>query len=478
MPRTCYNEPMVSLSARERLLNAVRSAVDRYGMINRGDGVIVGVSGGPDSVALLHVLHALKAECSFWLVAAHLDHRLRPESGEDREWVRHMAGQLGIPVQTLGVDVRGLAAKEGVSVEEAGRMARYAFFEQTRARFGARIIATAHHHDDEIETFFLRVLRGSSLVGLRGIPPVRGNIVRPLIGATRADILEFLSEERIPYRVDISNLNTETDRNFVRNRLFPVIRERFPNFRAPLGRTLQLVAEEDDFLESEAARLYGQAVSPIENGAALDIAHLTSAEPVLAARVVVAALYALSGPEVRWTRSHVGVILDLLRSGNPSAQLHLPGGLSLVREYGRMYLRNRPIEPSQPDWEVTVVGPGIVDVPGAGMTLRFRVIEDRSEVPLLLDGRKKVVFDADAVPFPLTVRSPRPGDRFRPWGVEGTRRLKKVLIDLKVPVSHRHQVPLLVKGDAILWIPGIRRSREAPVRVDETARVLEVSLVQ
>ncbi|MCA1961774.1 MAG: tRNA lysidine(34) synthetase TilS [Desulfomonile sp.] len=469
---------MVLKSAQERLLNIVRSTIRKYGMIARGDGVVVAVSGGPDSVALLHLLHALRAECSFWIVAAHLDHRLRPESGKDREWVRRMAAELGIPVQTLGVEVRGLAAKDGISIEEAGRVARYAFLEQTRARFGARLIATAHHRDDEIETFFLRILRGSSLVGLRGIPPVRGNIIRPLIGATRAEVLAFLSEERIPYLTDSTNLDTETDRNFLRNRLFPVIGERFPHFGAPLGRTLQLVADEEDFLEREASQLYAEAVSSAENGLVLDIPVLLAAAPVLAARVVLASLYALSGPRVRWTRIHVDAILNLLRSGNPSARLTLPGGLFLVREYGRMYLGNRVIEPTLASWELPVFGPGTLEVPDAGVALRFRIIEDNREVPRFLDGRRTVVFDADVVPFPLTIRSPRPGDRFRPWGMEGTRRLKKVLIDLKVPVAQRHRIPLVVKGDAILWIPGIRRSREAPVRMDATTHVLEVSLVE
>jgi len=469
---------MTPQSAQERLFNIVRSAIAKYGMITRGDGVVVAVSGGPDSVALLHVLHELRAEFSFWMVTAHLDHRLRPESGEDREWVRRMAGDLGVPVQTLGIDVRGLAAKEGISIEEAGRVARYAFLEQTRARFGARLIATAHHRDDEIETFFLRILRGSSLVGLRGIPPVRGNIIRPLIGATRGEILAFLAEERISYLTDSTNLGVETDRNFVRNRLFPVIGERFPHFGAPLGRTLQLVADEEDFLEREAAQLYAAAVSSVESGLVLDISALTAAAPVLAARVVLAALYALSGPGVRWTRTHVDAIFNLLRSGNPSARLNLPGGLFLVREYGRVYLGNRTLAPPLPGWELPVFGPGTLVVPDAGVALKFRIIEDRNEVPRFLDGRRTVVFDADAVPFPLTIRSPRPGDRFRPWGMEGTRRLKKVLIDLKVPVAQRHRIPLVVKGDAILWIPGIRRSREAPVRMDATTHVLEVSLVQ
>jgi len=467
---------MVGVGSKQHLLEIVRSTLERYSMVDHGGGVVVGVSGGPDSVAMLHLLNALKSEMSFWIVVAHLDHKLRARSFDDAEFVRSMTERMGIRAEFNSVDVRNLASEKGVSVEEAGRRARYAFFEKVRTAVGARVIATAHHKDDELETFFLRIFRGSSLTGLRGIPPVRGKIVRPLIRARRMEILRYLEDEAIPYNIDPTNLGTDTDRNFIRNRLFPIIREGFPGFRNPLGRTLDLVGEEEDFLNDEATRLYASAVSLIETGMELKIADLDDAPPVLAARVILRALYDLSGPETRWTRRHLDLILETFSGGNPSTRLDLPGGVILRKEYGRLILSKAPLEAPYSLAPITVDGPGTIKVPGTGFSFRIRIHQNRSSLPVFLDGRKQSVFDADNVPFPLTIRSPRPGDMFRPWGMVGTTKLKKVLIDLKVPRRQRSKLPLLVSGGRILWIPGIRRSREARLR-PETRRILEVSLV-
>jgi tRNA(Ile)-lysidine synthase len=314
------------------------------------------------------------------------------------------------------------------------------------------------------------------VTGLRGIPPVRGRIVRPLIGISRHEVLGFLEDEAIPYMVDPTNLGTETDRNFIRNRLFPVVRERFPNFEKPLERTMELVREEEDFLDGEAAARYSALVSSIDNGLEIDGAQLADAPKVLAARVILTSLYELSGPETRWTRTHLESILRILHSGNPSARLDLPAGITLVREYGRIRLTKGGAEEFSSSFEISVDGPGTVEIPDTGMMIRFQVSPQRALRPGDLDGRTTVLFDAEDVPFPLILRSPRPGDRFSPWGMQGTRKLKDLLIDLKVPLRLRRRTPLLVKGDCILWITGIRRSREAPVR-EATKRVLEVTLL-
>jgi tRNA(Ile)-lysidine synthase len=373
------------------------------------------------------------------------------------------------------VDVRGLASRQGISVEEAGRRARYAFFEEVRALVGARVIATAHQQDDEIETFFLRLFRGSSLAGLKGIPPVRGRIIRPLIEARRTEILHFLDDEKIPYRLDPTNLETTPDRNFVRNRLIPTITERFPDFARPLQRTLDRAREEDDFLDEQAKRLYSATVLSMEDGLVIKAADLVQAPPVLASRVILAALYTLAGPDVRFTRTHLESILKILRSDRPSSKISLPGEVSLLRQYHRLLLTKGPTQERSPIAPVSVAGPGTIELPEMGIAIRFRVFADKHDVAEFPDGRKRALFDADKIPFPLTIRSPAAGDRFRPWGMQGTRKLKKVLIDLKVPVQQRITLPLLVKEGRILWIAGIRRSSEAPIGLG-TNRILEVSL--
>lgn len=463
--------------SKKGLLTSVIKAIKQYGMIQRGDGVVVAVSGGPDSTALMHILNMLKEEMGFWMVPAHLDHRLRPESGLDTEFVKAMSRKLSLEAQVKVVNVRDLAAKRGVSLEEAGRGARYAFFEEIRASSGARVIATAHHMDDVLETFFLRIFRGSSLKGLTGIAPTRADIVRPLIETSRARIIRFLEDEGIRYRIDPTNLDINCDRNFVRNRLIPTIEQHFLNFRKPLQRTIGLLGEEERFLKEMAQELYSQAISCSEAGLEMSIPGLRSAPMVLASRVIILALYALSGPDVRWTRSHAETIWNLLRSASPSAVTHLPGGLMVAREYDRLVLSRRTAAELTPQPVILVSGPGTVEVPGTGLILRLQLCDLEGLGLQKYDGITAAAFDADEVSFPLIVRNPLPGDRFKPWGLQGTRKLKKVLIDSKIPRGLRKKLPLLLKGDTILWIPGVRRSDVAPIH-SATRRVLEVSIVK
>lgn len=468
---------MARPSLTRSLLSKVREAIINYRMIKRAAGVVVGVSGGPDSVALIHLLDALKSEMGFWIVAAHMDHKLRADSWKDAEFVSEMVRNMGIRVEVGTTDVTAVAAKEGVSVEEAGRRCRYRFFEEVRISAAADVIATAHHMDDELETFFLRIFRGSSLHGIKGIAPVRGRLIRPLIRAERVDIIRFLEGRRIPYRVDPTNLEAETDRNFIRNRLFPEINERFPNFRNPLKRTLELLAEEDSFLDLQAKKLYSDAVSFHQDALTLDVDKLRSAPKVLAARAVLLALYDCSDREERWNRSHIQSLIETLCSDNPSAHRDLPGGFVAEREYKSV----RIFRPKPPKGlsvnQMIVTGPGEVELPDTGIALAFRLRDSDGKLAESLGDAVTALFDADKAAFPLNLRTFRPGDRFRPWGLEGSLKLKKLFIDMKVPSNLRRKIPLLVKDEEILWVPGIRRGQAAAV-LPETRRILEVKLVK
>ncbi|MGB6066699.1 MAG: tRNA lysidine(34) synthetase TilS [Desulfomonilaceae bacterium] len=452
-------------------LHSARRAITLHGMFKAGDGVVAGVSGGPDSTALLHILNMLRTDIGFWIMPAHLDHGLRPESPGDAEFVREMSLKLGMEAQIRRINVGAIASRRGISVEEAGRHARYAFFEEVRASCGAKVIATAHHLDDVCETFFLRIFRGSSLKGLTGILPARGRVVRPLIETSRAAILRFLEEARIPYRIDSTNREICSDRNFVRNRLIPTITEHFPNFGRPLQRTIDLLKEEDGFLNDLARELYSRSVIAEDTGLIMSVPSLSSAHKVLVSRVILLALYEISGPDVRWSRSHVDAVWKLLLSPAPSAQAHLACGLIAAREYDKLVLFRNEASVSPPPPPILVTEPGIVQVPESGLTLRLQVVEREAARSNEFDGITAVAFDADEVPFPLTVRHPKQGDRFKPWGLQGTQKLKKVLIDLKIPRRLRARLPLLLKNDTILWIPGARRGDAAPI-VSQTRRIL------
>ena len=396
---------------------------------------------------------------------------MRPESGLDAQFVAEMAKGLGIEFELKSVDVRNLAKRLNISIEEAGRRARYDFLDDVRKHFGADIVATGHHRDDEVETFFLRIFRGSSIKGLRGIPPVRGRIIRPLINCGRSEILDFLEKEGIAYRVDETNLCTDTDRNFIRNRVIPLVRRRFPNFGIPLKRTMELIKLEDDFLEEETLKIYASAVYDQAESLAVNTAALRGVPGVLIARVFLRALQEFFGVEIRWRQTHLESISRLVRSNNPSSVLDLPEGIKLVREYDRILIsRNKEIELSQS--EITPIsGPGKISMRKWGGTIELNVLPREGNLQIERNNPGKVFFDADLISFPLLLRSPRPGDRFRPWGPGGTRKLKKVLIDLKIPRLKRKQLQLLLKDDEILWIAGIRRGSAGPI-TENTKSVL------
>jgi tRNA(Ile)-lysidine synthase len=461
---------MTSVSKNCDLVSLVRTTITDYGMIHPGDIVVAGVSGGPDSMALLTILYHLTAKMGFSLIVAHVDHRLRPESHGDALFVKQVAEQLGIPVRVTEVDANSIAVFRRRGTEEAGRRIRYEFFEEVRTSSGAHKIATAHHADDATETFFLRILTGAGSQGLTGIAPVRGSIIRPLIHCYRKDILAFLEERSISYRIDRTNLEPDTDRNFLRNTMFPQIARRFPHFRKPLARTLDLIRDDAQLIASLAAQLRSRSVSGSGNETVLDVPLLRQAPRQLATRAILDTLYDLPESDERWAKVHADIILRMVHGANPSARADLPGGIVLIREYSKIrLLLEPPIKPTP--FSVLVSGPGRVRAPETDMVLELRVTDRASPEVTTLTAPEHCSFDAENASFPLVLRSPQPGDKFKPWGFSGTRKLKKVLIDLKIPVLLRARWPLLVKDHEILWIPGIRRSSLAPVG-PRTERVL------
>lgn len=427
-------------------------------------------------MALMHVLDELTLELGCRLVVAHLDHGLRAESPRDADFVLDAAARLGHDAHLERSDVRRLAADQGISIEEAGRRTRYDFFERLRVGLSAQVVATAHHRDDAIETFFLRVLRGSSIRGLGGIPPRRGNVIRPLIRANRAEILDYLVARGIPYLTDETNLDANTDRNFIRNRLLPVARERFPGFDTPLLRTMSLIRIEDAFLDEAAEKIRREAIVPDHDGLVADVVKLRALPDALVARVMVLMLYEASGPMVRWKRSHVDACLELVRSQNPSASADFPCGIRARREYERFVVQRDVSVAAEEGFALLVEGEREIDIPGTLWKLGFRILAPTGRGPVDSQRETIALFDGDAVPFPLIVRNPRPGDRIRPWGLAGSRKLKKVLIDARVPGRERQQLPIVVKGNEILWIPGVRRGTVAGLH-SRTRRVLEMRVL-
>ncbi|MGB9616358.1 MAG: tRNA lysidine(34) synthetase TilS [Desulfomonilaceae bacterium] len=456
-------------------LQKVRSTIWAHRMIPQDTGVIVAVSGGPDSVAMLHALAHLSRDMGFRIVAAHFDHALRPESLHEAEFVARLADELGLEFRTERQNVLAYARSQKISVEEAGRLLRYDFLERVRQELGVPVIAVGHHIDDEVETFFLRLLKGASLEGLCGIAPVRGNIVRPLIRVTRSEIIAFLQRRELSFVVDSSNLEDATERNYVRNVVFPIVQKRFPAFQGAVHRAIAVLQDENQILDELAQKLYQSAVRIQDDGIYIDRLKLVNAAPGVSRRALLKAIYAVAGQRSRFARPHVHLVEGLLARDKPSGCVHLPHGIRVRRMYDLIHVGLHQSACQRPPYELKVESSGVVEIPEIRTRLRFETsaIQDHS---LDFANPSVAYFDAELVPFPLLVRGPRPGDRMRPWGFPGSRKIKKILIESKVPQHVRHLIPLVVKDDEIMWIPSIRRSSTAPVS-RKTRTILKVSLI-
>ncbi len=411
-------------------------------MLKGGETVVVAVSGGPDSLTLLHTLVRLGSVFDLSLHVAHFDHRLRPSSALDAAFVGRVASRLGLPATVRAASATFVP--QGMSPEEAARERRYAFLEEVADATGATRIATGHTLDDQAETVLMRVLAGTGTHGLGGIPPVRGRVVRPLIETRRAETEAFCRALRLRPRHDPTNADTAFTRNAVRAELMPLLVERF-NLRTPqaLARVADLARDEDALLDELAS----QALAPetIPEGVRFPLDRLLALPIALQRRVLRRA--------VPLDAEHTDRVLRLCREGATGGRVGLPAPLNATLSYGSLLIGPDAAVP-EPIGPVVLEVPGLTDLPPWAMRMRTW-IETRppSAWP---DGRRACVLDADRSRSPLAVRTPRRGDRFRPLGMRRQKRLGDFFTDAKVPRSERDRVALITSGGDIAWVAGHR----------------------
>jgi tRNA(Ile)-lysidine synthase len=447
-----------------QLASAVERTIRRYAMLAGGDVVLVAVSGGPDSMALLCALHALAPRGRLGLHVAHVDHHLRPDSAGDSAFVADAAARLGLPVHLLDVTVgRG-------SVEAAARAARYAALEACAARVGATRIATGHTADDQAETVLMRLLAGAGVRGLAAIPPARGLIIRPLIECRRADVIAALEAARVEWRDDPTNRDPKFLRNRVRHELLPLLATAWdPDVVAKLNRVARRARETVDALDGQAAALLSRLATVDADSITLSGAELAAVPRPVAAEVLrqAAARFGGRAPLRAW--GHRG-LRRALATPPPRRPFRL-GGVLVDVSGDRVRVAVRIPEALAPR---TLRVPGELALPEIGAALEARVRDaDGYVVPR---DPSCVAFDAAAMPRPLTVRARRRGDRFRAFG-GGERRVKAFLIDAKVPRWERPRVPLVEANGEVFWLAGLRRGAGAAVTA-ATREVVELRFIR
>jgi len=433
-----------------------------YDMFPEGITVLCAVSGGADSVCLLHWLDGLRCVHPFTLIAAHYNHNLRgEESLRDEEFVRTFVskycgekrvltarGEVLVPSVKLIVgsgDVADEAVRRKAGIEETARDMRYAFLFQTAREVGADRIATAHNADDNVETLLLHLIRGTGLRGLTGIPPRRSNLIRPLLTTPRSAIEEYLRIYSLPHVEDSSNRDESFTRNRVRHQLIPLVNELNPGFTARITDTIRSLREDEEYLTQQARQACIQAQT-IPNGVSMDAPTVAGLPDALAVRVIRMLMGRLTHENDNCTSAHLHAVAALCRGDSPSAQATLPHGLTARRVYDRLELT---CEAKLPTFAEAVLSlPGEVILPNVHISLRRETYDGSTHTPF------SFYLACNRITHPLILRSRRVGDTMTRPG-RHKRTLKKLMIDEKIPRHLREHLPVLDCSGQIAGVIGI-----------------------
>ena len=409
-------------------------------MTEPGDTVVCAVSGGADSVSMLHVLLSLQDTLGIRVEAAHFNHHLRgAESDRDEAFVRQLCASLGVPLHTGGGDVQARAAQTHESLEEAARKLRYAFFDTLPG-----LVATAHTQDDNLETVLLNLTRGTGLAGLTGIPPKRGRLIRPMLVCTRAQIEAYLAEHGFSYVTDSTNLLPDARRNRLRQRVIPLLREENPAVAQTVFRTCALLRKDDAYLDTRAREALQAAQLP--DGVSRSA--LSAWPEAVRTRAVRLLLESIHAPKL--TQRHIDAVDRLLFASCPSASVSLPGGFAARLEYDRLYLTDR--SPAASFSPVTLSPGETVLIPALGLRVECRIEENFQEKAKTL-STFAVKYDTIEQTPRITIRPRQAHDVIRTAG--GTKTLKKLLIDRKVPAARRALMPVAADASGVLGVYGI-----------------------
>ena len=433
------------------LLSRIAATVDRYAMFHAGQNAGVAVSGGADSVCLLHALVELAPRWDLRLHVLHLDHGLRgEESRRDAEFVQELAARLSLPATIRAVD---LAASAG-NLEQVGRHARLAFFREMISTGAVERVALGHTRNDQAETVLFRFLRGAGTAGLAGIRPVTDDgMVRPLLETDRSDVEDFLRDRGIVWRDDSTNAGPEFARNRLRHYLLPQLaREWNPAITETLSRTADWALAEEAYWGAEIDRLAGQTLVERDGAVMVRAAALTALPVATGRRLVRRAIERAKGDLRGIDFGHVVQVLALAATSEGDGRLQSTG-LDIIRSFE--WLRfSRPSAKPQ-DYQATALVPGVVRVPAAGVEISLELIETTTPS----DGAHSVYNENDtncldwcSLSGPLECRNWRPGDQYQPWGTAGAEKIKTFFQEARIPIWERRNWPILLDGPSIVWV--------------------------
>jgi tRNA(Ile)-lysidine synthase len=453
-----------------QLVEKVCAFIRAHNLYLPGQRVLVAWSGGSDSTALVEILREISQQINIKILVAHIDHGQTPGSHQVLRRLRARANRLG--VQFFGV-TPGSAVLPPRSSEERCRQERYRILQSLAQENDCDRIATGHTQDDQVETLLMRMVRGTRIDGLIGIPIQREDIfIRPVLCCSREELRAFLHSRRIRWVEDPSNQSLRFLRNQIRHHLLPTLRTMNPEVDQALLRLSEAARQDCQVLNRMAAQIKLQRES--DAGVSLPLSDAQHLPDAVLLRVLLRMARLLAGPGANLPGEHLERIVKRIRKSHDKHwSLDLPSGLDAGLEGGFVFLRFAPNE-NRKGFSIEVKGPGMITLPDQVQRLHFKVVRRfRREQA----GPTRAFFDGDEINFPLEIRSVLPGDRLQLWGNAGSHKVNRILMDAKVPSRTRSLVPLLVKGNEVLWVAGIRRSSIAPVKPN-AQKILKVELIQ
>ena len=455
--------------------------IEQHHLISRQQQLLVAVSGGPDSVCLLHILSLLREELGITLHVAHLNHQLRGVGADgDAHYVSEIAHRLGLPAIVERRDVRAYQAQQRLSLEEAAREVRYTFLAEVARSIGAGRVAVGHTVDDHIETMLMHLIRGSGTRGFRGLPMLTEwqlgqnsvTVIRPLLQTGHEETVGYCVHHQLMPRIDATNLSLAPLRNRIRHQLLPLLRSYNPRVAEALLRTARIAGDDIAFLDEQVARLWDGIAQRQGKTVILDKERFCQLPAALQRCLLLAAIEELAGNVMDIEMRHIdGIMVALTKPAG--RRLSLPSGLTFSIDYNKFLIGQDPAALSP--FPVLSVEQAL-NVPGESRLPGWRIRATIVSPPAAEEEEEnasshRAYFDFDRTGNKLLVRRRRPGDRFQPLGMSQTKKLNEFMIDAKIPRPWRQRVPIVCSPEHILWIIGWRIDDRAKVTV-KTKRVL------
>ncbi len=455
------------------IINRVCETIDKYKMIDNGDGIVVGISGGPDSVCLLHALSSSVQRYKIKLYAAHVNHMLRgKESDEDILYVKSICEKLEVELYIKNINIKDISQKYKISLEAAGRQERYKFFFEVLKNTGASKIAVAHNMNDQAETMLMRFIRGTGLEGLSGIKPVREDgIIRPLIETERIQIEEYCIANKLNPRLDKSNLEPIFTRNKIRLELIPhILKEYNPKFIKNMAVMADNFRNDNEYLDYILKEKENEILNYSEDSVSLNIDRLLAQHPSKQSRIIRRAIGKLLGSTTDIESKHISEIRKIITKGTTALKVDLPRNTQAEVEYNVLLIKKKVAQNITYEYPV-ILNQSIYIKEINASVYAFTI--SPSELNTISLEQGIAVFDYDKTKENIYIRSRRPGDKFTPPGMEGTKKVKDFFIDNKIPRAEREKIPILASTDSVLWVVGYRINDKYKY-TDSSKRILVV----